>query len=109
MKFGKVRVIEKLGTSLIHKIGNQAPWRSDPCGRDNCWPCKAKTGSCKAHNIVYNITCMTCKSLGVKKVYWGESRRSAWDRAADHWKALEKGDTGYAISGIGITSGSRST
>ena len=89
---------EKLGTSLIHLIGNQAPWRSEHCGRENCWPCKTKTGSCKAHNIVYSITCVACKSQGVNKIYWGESHRSAWDRAADHWKALETGDTGYAVA-----------
>ena len=34
-KFGRVRVTEKLGMSLIHLIGNQVPWKSYHCGRDN--------------------------------------------------------------------------
>ena len=64
LAFGKVRVLKKLGTSLINLIENQDPWRSDHCGRSECWPCQSKPGSCKSHNILYLIQCMTCHKLG---------------------------------------------
>ena len=66
-KYGRVRVTERLGTSLINLIGNQAPWRSQHCGRDQCWPCISKEGSCKSHKVTYSITCITCLSQGQKK------------------------------------------
>ena len=96
-KFGRVKVIEKLGTSLIDSLGNQAPWRSSHCGRSACWPCKAKEGSCRKHNILYKITCMTCQGQGKVRLYWGESHRSGWDRSADHAAALRSKDESYAI------------
>ena len=58
MKYGRVRVVEKLGMSLINSLGNQAPWRGDHCGCADCWPCQAKEGSCKLHNIRYSIRCI---------------------------------------------------
>ena len=60
-RYGRVRVVEKLGSSLIEALGNQAPWRSGQCGRSQCWPCKSKEGSCRKHNVLYRIACLTCK------------------------------------------------
>ena len=37
--YGKVKVVEKLGNSLINSLGNQAPWRREHCQRTGCWPC----------------------------------------------------------------------
>ena len=34
---------------------------------------------------------------GVRKIYWGESHRSGWDRASDHQKALKTQNKAYAI------------
>ena len=86
-KNGQIRVVEKLGNTLIQSLGNQAPWRGESCGRSECWPCRSKPGSCRKHNINYSITCMTCHEEGKKQIYWGESHRSGWDRALDHQKA----------------------
>ena len=97
MEFGKVKVVERLGLTLLKSLGNPAPWRSDHCGRPNCWPCRSKEGSCLKHNVVYQITCMTCKNLGHTRVYYGESHRSAWDRSEDHRNALRTEDETYAI------------
>ena len=59
-------------------------WRTDHCGWPNCWPYQSKEGSCLKHNVLYKITCLTCKVQGHTSSYWGESHRSAWDRAEDH-------------------------
>ena len=96
-KNGQIRVVERLGNTLIQSLGNQAPWRGESCGRSECWPCRSKPGSCRKHNINYSITCMTCHEEGKKQIYWGESHRSGWDRALDHQKALKVKDESYAI------------
>ena len=96
-EYGKVKVMERLGNSLIKSLGNQAPWRTDHCGREVCWPCQTKEGSCRKHNVVYKITCMTCQVKGKRKLYWGESHRSAWDRSMDHLEALRVRNENYAV------------
>ena len=39
---------------------------------------------------------MTCQVKGKKKLYWGESHRSAWDRSMDHLEALRTRNDSYA-------------
>ena len=96
-QYGKVRMVEKLGNTLIQSIGNQAPWRSSHCGRLDFWPCKSKEGACRKHSVVYRITCLTCKAEGRSKQYWGETHRTAWDRSRDHLQALRTKDDTYAV------------
>ena len=96
-KSGRVKVVEKLGNTLINTIGNQAPWRNEVCSRPGCKPCKSKPGSCLKHNVTYSITCNTCLENGTKRVYWGETSRSWWDRCLEHETALRTGNTKYAI------------
>ena len=74
--YGKVKVVEKQGNSLINSLENQAPWRKDHCQRIGCWPCQTKEGACIRHNIVYLITCLDCKVKGRTRVYCrGQVRR----------------------------------
>ena len=96
-KSGRVKVVEKLGNTLINTIGNQAPWRSEPCSRPGCKPCKSKPGSCLKHNVTYSITCNTCLENGSRRVYWGETNRSWWDRYLEHETALRTSNSKYAI------------
>ena len=91
-KYGRVKVVERLGDNLITALSNKAPWRSEACERPNCMPCRSKAGSCKARNITYSITCNLCTKIGEKAVYWGESHRTLGDRAENHRVALETGD-----------------
>ena len=95
--YGRVKVVEKLGNSLINSLGNQAPWRREHCQRTGCWPCQTKEGACIRHNIVYLITCLDCKVKGETRVYWGESHRAAWDRSSDHLQAIKVKDEKYAV------------
>ena len=94
-KYGRIRIQERVGSSLIQSLGNKSPWKNKGCGRD-CHPCESKEGSCRQRNITYRISCQLCLSAGVKYVYIGESHRSWWDRAQDHDRALKSMDETYA-------------
>ena len=48
--------------------------------------------------MTYKIKCQTCQVEKGKKVhYYGESHRALYDRAKDHFQALEKKDSTYAV------------
>ena len=94
---GKVRIVERAGPTVADLIANRSPWTSSPCGRPKCAPCKTKEGSCRAHNLVYKITCTECANSGTKSLYIGESHRSWWDRSGDHITALRTKNPNYAI------------
>ena len=95
-RFGRVKVVERQGESIIHSLGNKAPWKSDPCGRDNCTPCGSKPGSCRKRNCTYTIQCNLCTTEeGRTSIYWGETHRTWWDRAQEHIKAIKTMDEAY--------------
>ena len=95
-KAGRVKVVETLGNSFLNSLGNQAPWKSETCGRPKCLPCMSKLGSCLKANVTYNITCQICAEQGILQQYWGESHRTWWDRFQDHKRALENLGEKYA-------------
>ena len=81
LKYGQNKVVERLGDSLERALCNRAPWRTEPCTRSSCTPCLSKPGSCRQHNVTYSITCNLCAKEGSRVAYWGETRRSWWDRS----------------------------
>ena len=95
-KYGRLRIQERVGTSLINSLGNKSPWKSDHCGREGCQPCKSKEGSCGKRNVTYRLTCDICQEQGKRSVYIGETHRSWKDRSDDHEKALRDMDQSYA-------------
>ena len=50
---GRIRLVERQGSTLSHLLCNPAPWKSLHCGRPTCLPCKSKEGSCKKRNVTY--------------------------------------------------------
>ena len=96
-KSGRVKVVERLGSSLLDSLENQVPWMEDPCDRPGCKPCQSKPGSCLKANITYQIICRHCKSQGKEAYYWGESHRTWWDRSQDHIAALRTSNESYAV------------
>ena len=40
-------------------------------------------------NVLYTMMCMTCAEAGERKVYHGESHRTLYDRAWEHWDGLK--------------------
>ena len=94
----RVRVIERAGPTVGDILTQKHPWKKESCQRADCHPCKSKPGGCRAANVTYKIKCQTCQVEKGKKVhYYGESHRVLYDRAKDHFQALEKKDSTYAV------------
>ena len=90
--FGKVGIVETIGNKLNQQLSNTAPWTQDPCGRQDCQPCKHKPGSCLKRNCTYKVSCNLCPY-----VYWGESHRTLYDRTSEHLKDLMDNDEKNAL------------
>ena len=89
-RVGRVRILERLGPKLAEQLCNPTPWTGQHCGREGCYPCKTKEGSCRKSNVTYKWTCMTClKTRNKKVVYIGETSRSLWDRSQEHLEDLK--------------------
>ena len=84
----RIRVVERAGISLKDKLFSSNPWSKDGCERVDCFPCKYGSGEggvCRRENLTYTMTCTTCSASGVKKVYYGETSRTLYQRGKEHW------------------------
>ena len=95
----RIRMVESAGTQLRRMLPNTNPWAGEDCGRPQCYTCKQggeKREDCKKRNILYESSCSLCNpeqedkkkksSLNnAKGVYVGESARSIYERAQEHW------------------------
>ena len=83
---GKVKIVEKGGRTLRQTLVRSNPWDGGLCGRKDCLPCKngEENSRCSKRNIVYETQCQECKKNGKKKVYIGESSRTAHERGLEH-------------------------
>ena len=88
---GKVKYVESMGLTIGQTLIRKDPWGGH-CNRDNCMPCMTKEGRCTREGVIYLMTCLKCKETGQKVHYVGESARCGYDRGAEHWRALQKGD-----------------
>ena len=91
---GRVRMVERGGTTLKDILCRTNPWATDGCGRgDSCFPCRGeggRGGNCQREGVVYKITCQECKSKGLSSYYVGESSRTAFLRGGEHLDDLRK-------------------
>ena len=89
---GRVKFVERGGTTLKQVLCRPNPWATEGCGRgDLCFPCRAeggKGGNCQKEGIVYKITCQECKRKQVSSHYIGESSRTAFLRGQEHLEDL---------------------
>ena len=86
----RIRIVERTEISLKNKLFSSNPWAKDGCSRDDCFPCKPGAGEggvCRRENLTYVMTCGTCSVNGVRKVYWGETSRTLYQRGKEHWSA----------------------
>ena len=96
----RIKIMETSGSQLRRLLPNTNPWSGRDCGRQSCYTCAQGGESledCKRRNILYESFCTTCnpdlqeKSFRKKKlndvtgVYVGESGRSIFERAGEHW------------------------
>ena len=91
---GKIKMIERGGSTLKQLLCRSNPWATDGCGRgEQCFPCKEEGGAggnCQLEGVVYKITCQECKMRGVDSEYVGESSRTAFLRGSEHLEDLRK-------------------
>jgi hypothetical protein len=96
----KTKIVERVGTKLQHLLPNT---KGAACGRVNCIPCGQEGETkqdCRIRNIIYESKCLICNPEEVKgkkdgkelkdvrafpSIYVGESGRSLYERAAEHW------------------------
>ena len=58
----RIRVVERAGRTLKSMLYTSDPSTKISCSLSDCMPCKGKTfGTCRTHNVVYKVTCQSCK------------------------------------------------
>ena len=64
--------------------------RGKQCGGKDCLVCQTEAkGKCRVESVVYEVTCGRCEKKGKRKVYVGESRKSAWERGGRSSEGME--------------------
>ena len=101
----KLKIIEKTGTKLKDLFSPTNIWKGSQCGREGCTTCNQggeDLPDCTRRSIVYESICTKgnpgAKASGpfkspetsVPSIYVGESARSIFERAGEHWKSYEK-------------------
>ena len=104
----RLKVVERSGTQLKDMFSLTNVWGGTQCGREDCTTCNQggdDIPDCTRRGIMYESICTKCnpgaKEPGplkkpeseVPSIYVGESSRSIFERAGEHWKAYEKRDT----------------
>ena len=82
----RVKFVERGGRSLQSILCVSNPWGKRHCGR-KCPMCdNGDLGKCRKESVVYEIKCVVCEKVGKRRVYVGETGKSGWERAAQHWE-----------------------
>ena len=76
----KIRVVERVGTTVKRVLQKSDPFRQRECGRDKCVVCLdgVKT-SCRMRGVVYDLACKECD-----RKYRGQTGRTVYDRLKEH-------------------------
>ena len=101
----KMKVVERAGTRLKDLFSLTNVWGGSQCEREDCTTCTQEgedLPDCTKRGIVYESICTKCNpgaakpgplktiNLDVPSVYVGESSRSIYERAGEHWNAFKK-------------------
>ena len=104
----RTRIVEGVGNKLQQLLSNSNPWSGAHCGREDCTPCNQggeNLQDCTRRGIIYESVCTICNPEGEKKekigdlretrefpsIYVGESGRSLYERAGEHWRDYRSG------------------
>ena len=85
----RIRVVEKVGTTLKKILQSSNPFRNRNCGRLECFICSTSgIGNCNTEEITYIIKCddVNCTS---KNTYKGESADNGFTRGKKHLMDLK--------------------
>ena len=88
----RIKFVESGGVKVEEMITQKNPFKKEKCGENNCPLCKSGTrlkAFCNTNNVGYRWTCDNCRDKDLKRVYEGESSRSARIRAKEHIYGLK--------------------
>ena len=98
----RIKVVERAGTRLKDMFSLTNLWGGSQCAREDCTTCTQEgedIPDCMRRGIVYESICTKCNPESIKpgplksvnkdvpSVYVGETSRSVYERAEEHWKA----------------------
>ena len=76
----KVKVIERVGTTVKRLLQRSRPFRRNKCTRTDCIPCKTDSEiDCRTRGCAYSIVCEECE-----RIYRGQTGRSIYERCKEH-------------------------
>ena len=89
----KVKVIEKMKTSVKRELQKSNPYGWMHCGRHDCVTCnRGIRVNCRTRGSVYQIDCVECRA-NIEKQYKGQTGRSLYERMKEHlnkWRLEEE-------------------
>jgi len=78
----KVKVVEKMRSTVRGEIQRSNPFKNRGCGRDNCILCELGMNlDCRTRGCVYEMKCAECS-----RKYRGQTGRSIFERINEHFK-----------------------
>ena len=81
----KIKVVEKMHSTIKCEIQRSNPFQNKNCGREDCVLCKRKMNiDCRTRGCVYEIECKECKMK-----YIGQTGRSLYERIKEHFDAFK--------------------
>ena len=108
MRGFRMKIVERTGTKIKDMFSLTNIWGGSQCGREECTTCTQggeDLPDCTRRSIVYESICVKCNSGAkdsgplrtpnptVPSIYVGESSRSIYEHAGEHWNAYKKRNT----------------
>ena len=100
----KMKVVERVGTQLKDLFSLTNLWRGNTCDRKDCTTCQQgceEIPDCTRRSVLYENICLKCvpeaskpgpvdsPKVGTPCIYIGETSRSIYERAGEHWNAYK--------------------
>ena len=84
----KMRVIERVGTTIKRLLQKSDPFMKSVCDRNDCVLCqKGSKVNCRDRGCVYELECIECQ-----RRYRGQTSRSMYERTREHMNDWTQGD-----------------
>ena len=82
----KLKVIEKVESSVSNELQRSNPFKEDTCGKTSCRICeRSRSVNCRARGCVYEMQCNECE-----RKYRGQTGNSAQERINQHFQDWDR-------------------
>ena len=91
----RIKFIETGGVKVETLLTKKNPFKKEECQEKSCPLCKNPNKNqkskilCSTNNVGYRWTCENCENMNLKRVYEGETARSARLRSKEHLSGLK--------------------